>query len=78
MQVHGGDNAGPGSNILWPELMSGGKETLLEKMKANGTMFECSFILSENFISEWTFSLSWHSSAPACIAKLSQLSAQLD
>ena len=58
MQVPGGDNAGPGSDILWPELMSGGKETLLKKMEANGTMFECSFIFSENFISEWTLSLS--------------------
>ena len=46
MQVPGGDNAGPGSDILWPELMSGGKERL-KKMEANGTMFECSFIFSE-------------------------------
>ena len=27
----------PGGDILWPELMAEGKETLLEKMKANGT-----------------------------------------
>ena len=47
----------PGGDILWLELMSGGKETLLKKMEANGTMFECSFIFSENFISEWTLSL---------------------
>ena len=58
MQVPGGDNACPGSDILWPELMSGGKETLLKKMKANGTMFKYDFILSEIFISEWTLSLS--------------------
>ena len=47
----------PGGDILWPELMSEGKETLLEKMKANGTLFEFNFILSEIFISEWTLSL---------------------
>ena len=34
MQVPGSDNAGPGSDILGPELMSEGKETLLEKMTA--------------------------------------------
>ena len=33
MQVPGSDNAGPGSDILGPELMSQGKETLLEKKK---------------------------------------------
>ena len=47
----------PGADILWPELMSEGKETLLEKMKANGTLFEFNFILLEFFISEWTLSL---------------------
>ena len=31
MQFPGSDNAGHGSDILWPELMSEGKETLLEK-----------------------------------------------
>ena len=45
MKVYGSDNAGPGSNILWPELMSEGKETLLEKKKANGTIFGSNFIL---------------------------------
>ena len=45
MRVPGGDNAGPRSNILWPELMSEGKETLLEKKKANGTIFGSNFIL---------------------------------
>ena len=44
MQVLGSNNAGPGSDILGLELMSEGKETLLEKMKANGTIFELSFI----------------------------------
>ena len=57
MQVPGSDNAGPGSDILGPELMSEGKETLLEKMKANSTIFELNFILSQTFISEWTLSL---------------------
>ena len=31
MKVPGGDNADCGSDILWPELMLEGKETLLEK-----------------------------------------------
>ena len=57
MQVPGDDNAGPVSDILRPELMLKGKETLLEKIKANGTIFELSFILSQIFISEWTLSL---------------------
>ena len=57
MQVPGSDNAGPGSDILGPELMSEGKETLLEKRKANGTIFEMNFILSQIFISEWTHPL---------------------
>ena len=56
MQVPGGDNAGPGSDILWPKLMSEGKETLVEKMKANGTLFEFNLILLGIFISEWTLS----------------------
>ena len=58
MQVPGGDNAGPVSGILWTKLMSEEKETLLEKMKANGTIFELNFILSQIFISEWTLFLS--------------------
>ena len=57
MQVPGSDNAGPRSDILGLKLMSKGKETLLEKMKANGTIFELNFILSQIFISEWTLSL---------------------
>ena len=46
MQVPGSDNAGPGSDILGPELMSEGIETLLKKKKANGTMLGSNFILS--------------------------------
>ena len=57
MQVPGSDIAGHGSDIFGLELMSEGKETFLEKMKANGTIFELNFILSKNFISEWTLSL---------------------
>ena len=57
MQVPGNDNAGPGSDIFGPELMLEGKETLLEKIKANATIFEMIFILSHIFISEWTHSL---------------------
>ena len=57
MQVPGSDNAGPGSDILGPEFMSEGKETLLEKMKANVTIFKLKFILSQIFIFEWTLSL---------------------
>ena len=38
MQIPGSDNAGIGSDILEPELMLEGKETLLEKKKANGIM----------------------------------------
>ena len=57
MQVPGSDNAGPGRDILGLELMSEGKETVLEKMKANGTIFELNFILSQIFIFEWTLSL---------------------
>ena len=52
MQVPGNDNAVPGSDILGLELMLEGIETLLEKKKANGIMFESYFILSEIFISE--------------------------
>ena len=57
MQALGGDNAAPGSDILWLELMSEEKETLLQKMKANGTTFEINLIFSQIFISEWTLSL---------------------
>ena len=46
MQVPGGGNVGPGSDILRPELMLEEKETLLEKMKAIGTIFELNFIVS--------------------------------
>ena len=56
MQVPGSDNAGPGSDILWPELMSEGKETLLEKKKANDTKMGSNFILSIIFVSECTLS----------------------
>ena len=56
MQVPGNDNAGPGCVILWPELMLEGKETLLEKKKANGTMLGSNFILSIIFVSECTLS----------------------
>ena len=38
LQVPGSDNAGLRSDILEPELMSEGKETLLEKKKANVIM----------------------------------------
>ena len=51
MQVPGSDNAGPGCDILGPELMSEGKERLLEKKEANGIILGSSFILSEIFIS---------------------------
>ena len=57
MQAPGSDNAGPGRDIFGLELMSEGKETLLEKMKANGTIFELNSMLSQIFISEWTLSL---------------------
>ena len=52
MPVPRSDNAGPGSDIFWPELMSEGKETLLVKKKANRTMLGSNFILSISFISE--------------------------
>ena len=55
MQVPGSDDAGPGNDILGPELMSEGKETLLEKK--NDTMLRSNFILSIIFVSEWTLSL---------------------
>ena len=45
MQVLGSDNAGPGSDILALELRSEGKETLLEKKKANGIILGCNLIL---------------------------------
>ena len=58
MQVPGSENAGPESDILGPELMSEGIETLLlKKNKANGIMLEANFILLEIFISQWTLSL---------------------
>ena len=57
MQVPGSDNAGPRSDILWLELVSEGKETLLKKKKANGTMFWANFILLQIFTSECTLSL---------------------
>ena len=57
MQVPGSDNAGPGSDILWPELMSKGKETLLKKKKGNSTRLGSNFILSIIFVSECTLSL---------------------
>ena len=60
MQLPGGDNVGPGSDILWPELMSEERETLLEKVKANSTIFELKFISSQIFMSEWTLSLRLH------------------
>ena len=44
MHVPGSYNAGPGSDILGLELMSEGKETLLEKKKANGIMLRYNFI----------------------------------
>ena len=45
MEVPGSDNAGPGSDIFWPEFMSERKETLLEKKRVNGTIFGSNFIL---------------------------------
>ena len=57
MQVPGSDNTGPGSEILWPKLMSEEKETLLDKKKVNDTMWGSNFILSEMFISECILSL---------------------
>ena len=59
MQVPESDKSGPGSDILWPELMSEGKEALLEKKKANVTILRSNFILSILFVSEWTLSLSY-------------------
>ena len=61
MLVPGSDNAGPGSDILVPELMSEGIETPLEKKKANGNMLGSNYILSEIFLSEWTLSLNFFS-----------------
>ena len=51
MQALGSDNAGPGSNIWGPELMSEGIETLLKKKKAKDIMLGSNLILSEIFIS---------------------------
>ena len=58
-KIRGSNNAGPGSNILWPELiLSEGKETLLEKKKANDSKLGYNFLLLEIFISEGTLYLS--------------------
>ena len=57
MQVPGSDNAGPGRDILGPELMSEGIETFLEKKKANGIMLGSNYILSKNLTSKCTLSL---------------------
>ena len=57
MQVPRGNNAGPGSDTVWPKLMSEEKERFLGKKKANVTIFEFNFILPEIFITEWTHSL---------------------
>ena len=57
MWVPGSDNTGPGCDILWLELMSEGKETLLEKKKTNNTMLGSNFILCMILVSEWTLSL---------------------
>ena len=68
MQVPWSDkNAGPGSDNLGPELMSEGKETLLEKKKANGTMLGSNLNFSEREMSckisggtfEWTRPPDW-------------------
>ena len=56
MQVPGSDNAGPGSDILLPEKMLEGNETLLKKTKANGRVLVSYFILSIIFVSECTLS----------------------
>ena len=45
------------SRVFKAKLMLEGKEMLLEKLKANGTIFELNYILSKIFISEWTLSL---------------------
>ena len=47
MQVPGSDYACPGSDILVPELMSKGKETLSAKKKAHGIMLGSYFMLSK-------------------------------
>ena len=57
MQVPEGDNAGPRRNTLRTEFMSQEKDTLLEKMKANNTIFEPYFSFSQIFIYEWTLSV---------------------
>ena len=45
MQAFGINNAGPGVEITWSELMLEGKEKFLEKFKGNGTMLGFNFIL---------------------------------
>ena len=45
MQVSESVKAGQASYILWPELISEGKDTLLKKKKANETKFKSNFIL---------------------------------
>ena len=57
MQVPGSENAGPGSYFLGLELRSEGKETLIEKKKANGAVLESNFFWSIIFVSEWTLFL---------------------
>ena len=57
MQVPGSDNAGTGSDILWSKFILEGKETLLVKKKANGTILGSTFILSKIFVSECTLTL---------------------
>ena len=37
MKVPGGDNVRPGRDIVWPELMSEEKETIIYKKRANVT-----------------------------------------
>ena len=49
MQVPGGDNTGLGSDIVWPELMSEEKKTLLEKKKENISIFEFNFTFFRYF-----------------------------
>ena len=46
----------PGSDILWLEFISVGKETLLEKKKVNGTMLRSNYCVN-NFVSKCNLSL---------------------
>ena len=43
MQVPKSKNAVSGRDILWPDLMSEGTETLVEKKKANSTTLMSNF-----------------------------------